>query len=412
MINFAGRGFLGFHTHGRFAPSHIWLLPGVLWFLLGIAWASSNKVYQQGLVIFFWLPALLIAILSWERFRSLWLENRAAVSGLLLLACWSALSTFWGSAEEPLREAKRILYVLLLLGGLILVAGNRPQSYITLLQVAGYGLALAALVALIQSYGWEGKSWRWRLSGIGLLDHPIMGGYVTGIAAVWLLLLPPRGIIQRLLWGGSLAVMLAFLVMTQSRGVWIALLTVILLLPLWRNNRFVWGLGALLLIAGAIGYWQFESIVTARGASYRPEILMASLQMVAERPWLGIGLGSEYSIVVESLGLAFDHSHNVFTHVALELGIPGLLAWLFLWGWCVQVAWRERRTRLGGALLGMLLFSSWALLFDGANLWDTPRPEWFLTWLPVGLTLGLRSFTGQLGCYPINRTQRPPHEQH
>ena len=109
--------------------------------------------------------------------------------------------------------------------------------------------------------------------------------------------------------------------------------------------------------------------------------------MIADRPWLGLGLGSEYQ--VQALGRMFDHTHNLFTHAALELGLPGLVLWLVVWTRCFVIALRERATPLGGALLAMLSYSTLALLFDGASLWDSPRPEWFLTWLPVGLALGL-----------------------
>jgi O-antigen ligase len=395
IVNFNRRSYLNLPVYGRFLPVHAWLLPGVLWFLLGIAWASSNKAYQQGLVVFLWLPAIVVSIFSKKLLVSLWVNNRVALSVLFFLTFWAALSTLWTNALEPLREAKRILYVVFFLSGFVLVSGKRPESYIVVLQVAGGCLALAALVALVQGYGWEGKPWHWRLIGIGLLNHPILGGYVTGLAAIWLLLLPPRGFAARLIWGLSLVVMLAFLVMTQSRGLWAAMLAVVFLLPLWRNNRFVWALSVLLLFGVAIGYWQFETLITARGASYRPEIFIASLQMILDNPWLGVGLGGDYRISIVSSGITFDHSHNLLTHVALELGMPGLLAWLFLWGWCLNVTWKARTSRLGGAVLGILIFSSCALLFDGANLWDTPRPEWFLTWLPVALTLGLRSFARQ-----------------
>ena len=67
----------------------------------------------------------------------------------------------------------------------------------------------------------------------------------------------------------------------------------------------------------------------ARGVSYRPQILMASLQMIAEHPWRGLGLGGDYKVFAD--GMYFDHAHNLFTHVAIELGLPGLLLWCAAW---------------------------------------------------------------------------------
>ncbi|MOA03242.1 O-Antigen ligase [compost metagenome] len=237
----------------------------------------------------------------------------------------------------------------------------------------------------------EQRPWFWRLEGLGGLSHPIIGGYVTGLAAVWLFGFPPRAHWERLAWAAGLLALVAFMLMTQSRGAWLALLVTTMLMPLWRKRRTSWLASGVLVLVSAVGYWQFESVITARGASFRPEILSVSLQMIGVHPWLGLGLGSDYQIWVDSLNMEFDHSHNIFTHVAIELGLPGLLCWLVIWGGCFLIAWQQRRTTLGGALLAMLLFSTLALLFDGASLWDSPRPEWFLTWLPVGLALGLRA---------------------
>ena len=48
----------------------------------------------------------------------------------------------------------------------------------------------------------------------------------------------------------------------------------------------------------------------------------------------------------------FDHTHNLFTHAAVELGLPGLILWLAVWLRCFVIAVRERAT-FGSALLGM-----------------------------------------------------------
>ncbi|MNT73473.1 hypothetical protein D3C72_2121820 [compost metagenome] len=40
---------------------------------------------------------------------------------------------------------------------------------------------------------------------------------------------------------------------------------------------------------------------------------------------------------------------------------------------------------MGKGVLGLFVFSSVAMQFDAASLSGTPRAEWFITWLPVGL---------------------------
>jgi O-antigen ligase len=373
-----------------------WLMLGLLWFLLGVTWVSTAKLYHQGLIVLFWLPALWSFWTYRTLLLGLWRLEKPLMAALLALIVWAAISAFWSAAEEPAREAKRLLYVLLFVIGLACLA-QVPSRIVAVLQWAGFGLAVAALAALIQHYGFEAKTWAWRAHGLGLLDHPIIGGYVFGMAFIWWFCLPPKGSALRLVWAAGLLILFTFIVLTQSRGVWVALLATVLLMPAWRAGRAGLVVAVLTFLVAAVGYWLFGSYVVARGTSYRPEIFAASLEMVLERPWLGLGLGSEYQ--VEALGLKFDHTHNLFTHAAIELGIPGLILWLVVWGRSIIITLYERIMSLGGALLAMLLFSTMALLFDGASLWDSPRPEWFLTWLPVGLALGLRAGRVSSSCY-------------
>jgi O-antigen ligase len=373
-----------------------WLTLGLFWFLLGITWISSTKLYQQGLIVLFWLPAVW---LSWSQRKyafEVWRLEKTLMVALCALIVWAAASVIWTAAEEPAREAKRLFYVLFFLLGLVYV-GSIPSRVVSLLQWAGFGLALAALAALVQHYGFENKPWRWRAQGFGLLDHPIIGGYVFGMALIWWSCLPPRRTSLRLAWAVGLLMLFTFTVMTQSRGVWIALLASVLLMPTWRAGRAGLIMALLLVVAATVGFWLFGDYVVARGTSYRPEIFAASVGMILDKPWLGLGLGSEYQ--VKALGRMFDHTHNLFTHVALELGLPGLALWLAIWGRSLAIAVRERDTTLGNMLIGLWVFCTMALLFDGANLWDSPRPEWFLTWLPVGLALGLMGLRAPSKCY-------------
>src|SRR3990167_8233257 len=91
------------------------LLTGLLWFLVGIAWAPSNKLYQQGIALGVWLPALVALWGSRNLWLTLWRENRLFCTALLAWCAWAALSLFWTGAEEPLKPVNRIVYVMLFL---------------------------------------------------------------------------------------------------------------------------------------------------------------------------------------------------------------------------------------------------------------------------------------------------------
>jgi O-antigen ligase len=105
--------------------------------------------------------------------------------------------------------------------------------------------------------------------------------------------------------------------------------------------------------------------------------------MIAEHPWRGLGLGADYKVFAE--GQYFDHAHNLFSHIAIELGLPGLLLWCAIWFAVLREAWRARESLYGQGLIGIWLFSFLAMQFDAASLSGTPRAEWFISWLPIGL---------------------------
>lgn len=89
-----------------------WMAFGLLWFLLAIALAPTNKVYQQGLVAFVWLPVIVFAWPARHRLAELWRAQRVIYTALLALMAWALVTLAWAEVAEPAREAKRLLYIL------------------------------------------------------------------------------------------------------------------------------------------------------------------------------------------------------------------------------------------------------------------------------------------------------------
>ena len=160
-------------------------------------------------------------------------------------------------------------------------------------------------------------------------------------------------------------------------------------MPLLGGGRGTWICCLVLVIAAGVGYHTFEPLVLQRGLSYRPEIFLASVEMILRHPLQGIGIGTPYRVVTANYPAGFDHSHNAFTHVGIQLGFVGVALWAMAWAGAVWTAWQHRRSREGRLVLGSLIVSFVALQFDAASLWGTPRAEWFVTWLPLGLALAL-----------------------
>ncbi|EFQ65720.1 lipopolysaccharide core biosynthesis protein [Pseudomonas fluorescens WH6] len=363
--------------------AQVWMILGLLWFLLAIAFAPTNKLYQQGLTLFLWLPAMVFAWAARERLKEVWREQRWLCVMVVLLAAWGMISLTWTNAHDPSREAKRLLYIGVFLLFFPVFACGRTEQVIRVMQWGGAGLALSSLVAIIKFYGLEHNVCYARLEGLGELSHPILGAYVIGVAAVWLLHWMPRGRWMQVGWALAIGLLGLFVVLSQSRGAALALLLTIVAMPAWCRDRrsSVIAIGA--AVAALAVFFAMQSLMLSRGVSYRPQIFMAAMQMISERPWTGLGLGGEYRVFADNL--YFDHSHNLFTHVTIELGLPGLLLWCCLWFGVLWQAWKARDTLYGKGVIGVWVFSFLAMQFDAASLTGTPRAEWFISWLPIAL---------------------------
>lgn len=366
-----------------------WLTIGLLWFLLGLAWSPTDKLYRQGLVLLVWLPAILCLFSQWQLWQDVVAKNRSSIVFIILFLAWATISAFWSAGDDQASDIRRVLYVFLFCSSILYLSHTSPRgSPFHLMTAAAYGVALASLLSILLQYVVGDEPLSTRLSGIGNLEHPILGGYVVGLMLLWLSTNLPHRSVARAFAAAAMASMFLFALFTQSRGLWVALIGTAVIYSFLRGGRRQWLITAALLLFGLGAYWLFGSYVTARGTSFRPEILEESLKMIANNPWLGLGLGAEYDI--QAVGFTFSHSHNLFTHVAIEFGLLGLMLWLLIWISGFTAAWNSRHTAEGDALLKVFIFCTIALMFDGGSVVKSPRPEWFLTWLPIALASALK----------------------
>jgi len=361
------------------------LLPGLLCLVLGIALPSSGLYYQL-VILLLWLPTLYLLVINRQDWRS-WFSP--LMISLTAFFSWALLSSVWSNGEEPGREIKHALMIYLTLWAGVLAAGIDRRLLTWLLTASCYAMAILAAVCLFTAYILYDLPMTFRLTSFWQLSHPILAAHVFGFFFMALLYFRPTRLVHQLIWCVALMLLGAFIFFTQSRGVWLALGVGLAFTALFKREWIyvLAALGGIVVFAAVLIF--LPQLMTDRGLSYRPELAAEGLALLAQHPLGGLGIGSIYSLPLAVIGEVFDHPHNLFLSVGLDLGGVGLLLWLCIWGLLFQGAWRNRQSALGGALLGIWCFASVAFLTDGAGIWSKPREIWFLTWIPLTLALAL-----------------------
>lgn len=234
-----------------------------------------------------------------------------------------------------------------------------------LVALAALGVVLAGLAGTSQSFVTEKfAAWfyllpQWVTTAIGDVRLPLPGvdrGVVNpnalGGAAVLVLPLcagtwvairragAPKGL-RRAAAAASLTAAFVLLA-TLSRGAWAAALVGAAVMG-WRARRTRrYALAALGVVAlVAVGTtWRWHAVMpgsieerVASAAAGRGALAGNALRRVAESPIRGVGI-DQYDAVGLPRGdhQPVAHAHNIFLQTALDIGLPGLVAYLFFFG--------------------------------------------------------------------------------
>jgi putative inorganic carbon (hco3(-)) transporter len=330
--------------------------------------------------------------------------------------------TLWATAlpEITHTEVLRLLMGLALYYAIANWAGTTVRLRLVASGLVVAGLGLAVLTPFVGGLPAASK-----LSFMPLLTARLAQVLATAVnsnvmAGALALLLPlalalPAYAWPRLRWFERALVMIAgvamlgVLVLTQSRGAWMGLAAAVMVLV---TLRWSWSWLALPLVAIAsglaawrIGFGRTADLVLASqalgGADQRLEIWSRALYMLQDFPFTGIGMGTFrqvanllYPFFLAGPGTEIPHAHNLFLQVGVDLGLPGLVAWLallILVCVCAWLVYRRGRRQRDAVLTGLgagLLASQAALVVHGltdAATWGT-RPA-VVVWAIWGLAM-------------------------
>jgi len=212
----------------------------------------------------------------------------------------------------------------------------------------------------------------------------------------------------------GLLFMVAILLLTRSRSAWLGTAAALLLLTSFRR-RWLWLGLVLVLLTGALTLYHLgtEGILhsvlavgTESNVSLRFEIWQRALYMIQDFPYTGVGLNAFsptantlypfFSIAPQRV-LQITHAHNAFLQVAVDVGIPGLIAYLalligFFIAWTTAYRGLEQgplRAISVGLLCGMVAYHVYGLT-DCITLGAKPG---VVIWAMLGLMAALANLS-------------------
>lgn len=353
------------------------------------------------------LGILAVTIFQWRQLR---LPDKAILTPYLSWIALVLLATVLSSAPDiSVKEFKNeILYTLIAFIGFLTFARSERQldAGLSALVVSALTLTIAASVSLLTS----GGSWQSDALPGGVGDYSSYFVYVTPLLVWWVTR-------QQSPWLRRLAVpigilMLLTVLMTENRMALISLAleaTVFCALVAnarWRRLIYL-AIPAILISAFLAAvlikvppnlddHNAVEKIESVTSSDPRWQLWSCASERIASNPWMGYGFGRSLSAdaLAESCGqeqIGEFHAHNVFLDAGVQMGLPGMLAliWLFVaigrryWGYTRSDNDQLRQIGIVGLLFIVGVVSK--------NLTDDflVRHHSLLFWAITGMLLGL-----------------------
>ena len=321
-----------------------------------------------GLVPLRWSPALAwaVALVAWAIVSmTSALDLSEAVKQVGSLAAGAVFATVTYTVCRSMRDIR------MLSAGLVFVAAAVTLPALT--QMGGF-----------RSY-YQGALVEGRLQGI-FIEPNELGLFcaMTSLVAAGLFLGTRNRPLLRLAYLFALAILLAGLILSLSRGAWLGAGAGVLLLLWWlRDARRLLIAAAFPLLIGLVALATFAPenptvrVVEQRLFAFtnidqpydeRPEIYAEAIRQIRDDPWTGQGPGNfavaSRRSASDGVAVAASHAHNAYLNMGAELGLPSVLLLLGLIGTVTAHARKAIRTadRLGARSDAALIAGLAALL--------------------------------------------------
>ncbi|HET9361519.1 MAG TPA: O-antigen ligase family protein [Vicinamibacterales bacterium] len=282
------------------------------------------------------------------------------------LAAWAVLTvpiSLWpGGSVSVLTDLFLKAIVFFWLIGVLVTTGPRLRMFLRLLVVCSIPLAVTAIRnyrsgVFLEASGAVMRIAGYNVGGSGLTENPndmaLMLNLLIPFAAA--LLAIERRLAWRVVAASALLLSIAAVVATFSRAGFLTLVAIgIVGLVTMARRRPVAALGIVLVLAASSpliprGYLERLSTITnissdPTGSSQgRWTDLTVAAEFVARHPLTGVGLGQNVLALNRERGPTWREVHNVYLQYAVDLGLPGLALFLWLFVALFRAAGRVRR---------------------------------------------------------------------
>ena len=317
------------------------------------------------------------------------------ITGVLL-----GIGVFFGLVRllTTSRQVEIALVVFVLAGGALACIGVLGTNWIV--KVGVLQSVIAHVPALIRGIPGQAE---------GFQPNAIAGALVMFIPLQFALARTSTGL-RRIAYAVLFLMTAATVVLTQSRGAWLALAATFFFWMVWQSARSrkiaaALAIGGVVLIA--VTYRPLTRFVMDHfginlqsDVSGRLELWSRAIMAIEDFPFTGMGMNTFrrgvmvlYPTFLSSPESDVAHAHNHLLQAGVDLGIPGLIGYVSLWlgaGWLLVRCYRLSRTRtqrwigsgIAAGLLAYFLFQTTDAIALGAKVG-------IFFWIALALVVGL-----------------------
>jgi O-antigen ligase len=392
-----------------------WSLPNVVFltytlFIAGFFVVPNAVDLYKFYILMVFFPGLFLLPgtlkLCWR--SPIWCSVIAYLVYMLLSSFWShqfSLAIFW----------RDVLYAVYILSFILLTvyffARNQelPNTVIYLVALVVIVAAIFSIVSfepLTQLPNLTAA----RLSGVGPLGTVNGSAFIYGIFGVIALDYVRRNWGQSLayLYAAGFAILVLFVILTQSNTGLLALSTacaLLFLLHAKRNSRALYiglplGLAAFLYLAWSLGLLTGTIDI---GFTMRWPIWDNAIKLWQSAPVFGLGYQKALAVAEIKRGVNINYAHSLFISTLRDGGLVGFFLLLPVYVLALRAGLKMALKKSDPLYLCLFIFGFIVVLVSMDQILTRPRELWLVLWLPLACLIAY-----ELGLIKVQSPDAPP----